>query len=285
MNNSNLVKKDFSAETITDLINGYIAAIVIHDFYPQTLCSLISKKLTNGSRKIFFAKAHTISKIKMFLCNALDTESFSNCRNEITAPTSQLRKIFHPYQSPADLLQFALDEVWSAESDSNNMYGRRCLVKVCGLMEKDRETRPHPDQLARDFLLGQIAANIYLKVPDKGEQLKLCFQEPDEPKQKKMRENAGSFFCSRNSVNLLSLVLKPKQGDLILFNTKYYYKTHKKRRRSPSPILSLSEIKMFFNFLRQESAQFRSRGRRWEIVPYVLNRVAQCRKIPSGKWG
>ena len=51
-----MIKNDLSFESITGLMNGSIAAIVIHDFYPQNLCMSISEKLTSDFRRGFFLK-------------------------------------------------------------------------------------------------------------------------------------------------------------------------------------------------------------------------------------
>lgn len=133
-----------------------------------------------------------------------------------------LRAASFPFLSPVDRLRVELDENWTQGANLANFEGKKMFIGIGRVMKPDMshlsELQPHWDSVPTQYanLQGQFSANIYLSVPDRGGELEI-WDVPPLP-----TSVIHNYDPERNWRAELppSIVVKPEQGDLFIFNTR-----------------------------------------------------------------
>ncbi|MFF3677122.1 hypothetical protein ACFYYS_24490 [Streptomyces sp. NPDC002120] len=134
----------------------------------------------------------------------------------------EIRVCCAPYESPLDRLWKALDASYGLERA--RIAGTPMFAGVCRVFPEGSELLPHNDSLLRDApglplgreLEGQLAANIYLRVPDRGGELQLWDLRPDEAQLAQWRAPESSYGADRRLVPPPVCEVPVVTGDLVI---------------------------------------------------------------------
>ena len=234
-NNTGLVviRDEILPEDIYLLANKSIGAIRIPQYYPADLCKKITNNIIEKKKAGVFIKAPHVQRIGMPHYDIIDVKSFEKYHEIALENIQALREIYQPYISPIDKLRLELEERWPAGANLETLYGKKCFVGLCRIIEAitGSALEPHIDRLSRDSrdsyaansLIGQMAANIYVATPDSGGELEIWMQEPSLEEYESELNKTESYHVNRASIGEPDVVIKPEIGDLILFNSRCFH--------------------------------------------------------------
>ena len=135
-----------------------------------------------------------------------------------------IREACAPHQSPMDILWQQLDEEFGIERA--RIEGREMFAGICRVFPEGTELLPHNDRLSRDApglrlgaeLVGQLAANIYLRVPRQGGELELWDLRPSEDQLAAWHAQGSEYGVDRALIRTSDLALRPAPGDLLIID-------------------------------------------------------------------
>jgi len=220
-----VVRKKIVADDIMALIEGKIAAIRIQDFCSKSLSKTVSKKLLSHPNRGSFNKANDVERIGIAQFEIDGPEKLQEYSDQAMKGIHALRDVFKPYVSPIDNLRLLLEEAWPAGANMETLFGKKCFVGICRILEpsisllphNDRFDRATPDNVQAHELLGQLAANIYLQVPEQGGELELWTQEPSDEEYLRLKDEDG-YGISRDKLAAPAHLIRPDAGELVIFN-------------------------------------------------------------------
>ncbi|GAA2661336.1 hypothetical protein [Streptomyces vastus] len=136
----------------------------------------------------------------------------------------EIRACCAPSPSPLDVLWRDLDAFYGLERA--RIDDRPMFAGVCRVFPEGSELLPHNDRLSRDApglplgreLDAQLAANIYLQVPERGGELQLWDLRPDEAQLAAWSASDSEYGTDRALVPPPSCVLPVTAGDLVLID-------------------------------------------------------------------
>ena len=228
--------------TLDDLKNIFsekIECIKIPNFFPGDLCSIISQKILGRSDKGCFNKANEIGRIGLAHFEIDTIERFNEYHNNAINNIDRLRKIFNPYLSPVDHLRLILDEIWPSGAKLETLYGRKCFIGICRIIDQSVQLLAHNDRLDRDSpdsiqaasLVKQLSANIYIQTPYTCGELALWKKEPkNEDEYKKMKN--GKYGIETKLLGAPDVIIAPRSGELVIFNARRYHAVYQGNGRS-----------------------------------------------------
>ncbi|MEM9244047.1 MAG: 2OG-Fe(II) oxygenase [Pseudomonadota bacterium] len=217
-------------EDLLNLLNGNYAAITISGYYNQTLSSKIADRILKRDIN-YYKNAPDIGRVGIAYFEVENNPNTMLKYYQQALPSIKiLRDIFDPYISPLDKLRLDLQETWQAGANLENIHGQQMFVGLCRVMEPGIDVLPHQDILRRDAkdvlsaysLEKQLAANIYLQVPEKGGELELWLYSATDQEYEQLR-SAGSYGVPREKLPKATIQIKPNIGELILFDATQFH--------------------------------------------------------------
>lgn len=220
---------EFDKHNLTALFENNIRAIVIPNFIDRKICAIAVDKLVfKGIEE--YTNAPGIGRVGISYFETTDNpEIMEKYFEEAPQNRKIVRTLFSPYESPLDKLKCILDEIWpkavSLEvklSAQTNLSGKMFAGLIRSL-DHGKGILPHEDKRERDdstmpLLQAQIAANVYLQNPEQGGELELYNLSLDTERYDRWR--GKSYGIDRLSLPPPVMKIKPKDGDLILFNSR-----------------------------------------------------------------
>ncbi|WP_052671839.1 2OG-Fe(II) oxygenase [Photobacterium leiognathi] len=180
-----------------------------------------------------FEKAKHVQRIGMPHFDIVDAHSFNKYHETALQNIRKLRNIHAPYLSPIDKFRLELDESWPAGANIESLYGKKCFVGLCRIINgiSGSVLEPHIDKLSRDSndsyaahsLESQLAANIYIATPDVGGEVEIWLKEPEIEVYEKELEKTQSYHVNRDILGQPDAVISPKVGDLLIFNSRCFH--------------------------------------------------------------
>ncbi|MEU4872547.1 2OG-Fe(II) oxygenase [Streptomyces sp. NPDC021608] len=143
-----------------------------------------------------------------------------------------LRDYWSPYLSPIDRLRLELQEGWPAGANMEYLDRRPLFVGQARIFHEGNGAIPHQDFLPWELrnlrksqqvdgvaqLTGQLTANMYLQTPQVGGELELWSIGYDYGAYDSLRAGPDSYGLHRDQIPGAAMVLKPRDGMLILFH-------------------------------------------------------------------
>ncbi len=225
--------KQLDAEDLYLLATKKVAAIRVSNYYPEALCNKITSKILSENKAGRFAKAEHVQRIGMPHFDIVDANSFNLYHEVALQNIKNLREIYTPYLSPIDKFRLEMDEAWPAGAKVESLYGKKCFVGLCRIIQgvTGSTLEPHIDRLSRDSsdsyaahsLESQLAANIYVATPDVGGEVELWLKEPELEEYERELKKTQSYHVDRKILGEPDAVVKPKIGDLLLFNSRCFH--------------------------------------------------------------
>jgi hypothetical protein len=217
-------------EDLKDVIDGKCAAIRIKEFCSKKICQMVTNRFLQHSNRGNFNKASDVGRIGIAHYEIDSPEKFDLYHQKAIEYTWQLRNVFDPYLSPVDKIRLLLEEVWPSGAQLEMLYGRKCFVGICRIMEptiellahNDRLDRDSPDSLQARSLISQLSACVYIQVPDEGGGLRLWMKEP-ENEEEYIKLKSGNYGIEMGKLGPPVHVIEPENGDLLIFNIRKYH--------------------------------------------------------------
>ncbi|MGW5237011.1 2OG-Fe(II)-dependent halogenase WelO5 family protein [Streptomyces nodosus] len=149
---------------------------------------------------------------------------------------AQIRACCAPSPSPLDVLWRDLDASYGLERA--RIDGRPMFAGICRVFPEGTELLPHNDRLSRDApglplgleLDAQLAANIYLQVPEQGGELQLWDLRPDEEQLAAWSAPGSEYGADRALAPQPSCVLSVTAGDLMLIDSTKLHAVSRQKR-------------------------------------------------------
>lgn len=219
-------KEDIETRELERLVRQEVLALQIHHFIEPNIAEKLSEKILGGGYENYL-NAPTIGRIGMAFYEAENQPArlksyFDTATNHI----EELRRRCFPYLSPVDLLRCKLDEVWPAGAHIETLHGNKMFVGLSRVMKPNVPILAHHDILSKDApdsfhahsLRSQLAANVYLLMPAEGGAIQIWNQEFSPDKFDEIR--GDSYGIEPALLGDPDVVVHPKPGDLILFNSR-----------------------------------------------------------------
>jgi hypothetical protein len=223
-------EKKINTNSINLLINEEIIALIITNYYQPELCDSLSYKLLKSQN--INPYSHEIvenNKVihKNYGVNRVGTPfnlTYNLTQNDLLEKyyldaaegIETMRSYCYPALSPIDKLRLELDENFLPGATVAHFQNKKMLAGIGRIsiasLSYLSEVQPHFDALPLKYALldVQLAANIYLKVPDEGGDLELWNVSSLTPLSKVAPDWRSELPPS--------IKIKPRKGDLIVFN-------------------------------------------------------------------
>ena len=224
-------KDKLEASDIKELVYQNILAVVIRNFYPADIAHKIAEKIMACPNRGYYNRESELARIGMAHFEVDSIESNQRYHDFAVEWIQDLRSMFKPYLSPIDKLRLTLEEMWPSGAALQTLNGLKCFVGICRILDPMITINPHYDRLDRDYctdieqanrLLGQLSANIYLQIPDKGGELELWIEDQNSKKIQALNKD-GYFGIELEKMGVPEFSIRPNPGDLIIFNTRLYH--------------------------------------------------------------
>lgn len=223
-------EKKINPKSLDLLINNEIIALIITNYYQPELCDSLSYKLLE-SQNIQTYTHETIENDKIeqkyygvnrvgtpfnMTYNLTQKDLIERYYHDAAFGIETMRSFCYPALSPIDKLRLELDENFLPGATVAHFQNKKMLAGIGRIslasLSYLSEEQPHFDALPLKYatLDVQLAANIYLKVPDEGGDLEL-WNVPSLTPLSKVASDWRSELPP-------SIKIKPRKGDLIIFN-------------------------------------------------------------------
>jgi hypothetical protein len=221
-----LVDDALTMDNLQALIRNEIQVLRIPDFINPIACKTIAKGLKSTGYNDYL-NAPSVGRIGMSYFETgrkqeIVDQYFATALDNINT----LRKACDPYPCPIDTLRCVFDEIWPAGCGLQSLYGKKMFVGLSRCMKPGVPLLAHHDMFGRHAsntpeaasLISQFGINVYVDVPEAGGELAMWMNEISD---EEFLERRGQFYgVPLESLDPPDFALKPKNGDLILFNAR-----------------------------------------------------------------
>jgi hypothetical protein len=218
---------------LQSIVDGKILAARLPAYYPPALASMMADRLIGHPDFGFYDVAPDIGRVGL---SYYDTVNHPDLERQYWAQAQysngSIRSALAPAMSPVDRFRVELDEQWpSGVRLLRDSIGRPAFAGLARVFKEGVEALPHTDHLDWDappgrFLASptaQIAMNVYLRLGLSGGQLAIWDVKPDRQQYEKLRLASSSYALDRDLLGEPALVLQPRVGELICFDSRYIH--------------------------------------------------------------
>jgi hypothetical protein len=210
-----------------------VACVVIDGFYVEAGCHAI----TDNAMTLGLARAYTIDKTEAYF-SGLSAMEMANRKEEYLAAVAETnrerRRLLGDQADPMEHILRLLCEAWPAGARIAAEGERPYFAGVIRIINKCVH---HTDSARRDLpgwsiagIKQQLSWNLYLSTPEQGGELQIWrrpWREEDERDYRYDRAAAkgyrGEGYRPEVIMGWPDVVVPPRAGRLVLFNTLYYH--------------------------------------------------------------
>jgi len=221
---------EIGREHVDRLVAGEVAAIRIRGFVPAATALEIGDRLAshwslaayrNSPELVRVGESHWETHDDDGSTNEAALEDYLRRADMLMA---EIRAACAPHHSPLDQLWLQLDKEFGLERA--RIVDREMFAGIGRVFPEGTELLPHNDRLARDApglplgreLDAQLAANIYLRVPEIGGELQIWNLRPTEDQLASWQAEGSEYGTDRSLVPPPDVVLAVAPGDLVLID-------------------------------------------------------------------
>lgn len=217
------------------LANGEIIALRVPNYCDYFRRGPLIERITTSSTIEYYKKATGVARIGKALVEAKASDEEKEVYfNSAIDQIHQLRKICGEVLNPFDQFRLELDEQWKGGAQIAPFQKGKAFTGLLRIFEEGGFAHPHQDTLQRDApsepvaqeLIEQFAMNIYLQTSTVGGELELWVMRPSVDEYVALR-NAASHGIDRDKLPPSAALIKPQDGDLILFRSTNLHAVHK----------------------------------------------------------
>ncbi|MBP9722933.1 MAG: hypothetical protein KBD64_07230 [Gammaproteobacteria bacterium] len=177
-----LTVKRLTYSAIIQLIKNECYAIRVPNHYSLEACEIVTNNFLKSNLVENYINAQNIGRIGMAFYEVQENIDLLQKYYEVAKINQELiRNCFFPYVSPIDMLMIDLNKIWTAGCRLENLHGDIMFAGLLRVLDENAPIHPHQDILRRDAktalnaytIKNQLAANIYLNMPEKGGELEL----------------------------------------------------------------------------------------------------------------
>lgn len=223
-----VVAQELSTETLLQLASRKIGAIHVKGFYPREIAEKAAELAIGHPKLGHYHKEYTSSVGRIctpHIDAEWDPQAAKKYHNEAIENVHDLRRMFAPYATPADMIRLLLQEYWPGGANIQRLHGRTCFVGAIRVFKpSSSKFYPHNDTIIEESnapeiagIVEQLVANMYMRTPSRGGDLQLWLRDPSEEETAKIRDVEGLL---PENVEPPALVLHPDAGDLIIFSSR-----------------------------------------------------------------
>lgn len=204
-----------------------IAAIRVANFLDPSYCQQLSHKLLGYKGRTYYEVAPQIGKIGTPFFESRTDETLRQQYYQNQAIHRQaLEMACQGLPLPNDLLFQTLHQQLANGIDIEKIDGLPLSLGIFRILEEGSTLRPHQDMLKMDApnakspkkILGQLAVNMYLQVPEIGGEL-IYWKESYSPAAYLANQLPGTVDLDIQKLPPPLGILSPKVGDLVLINS------------------------------------------------------------------
>ena len=224
-------QSSLQSQDLQALFTGDLLALRIPGFFSEQIClhllaSFQGLALFDHYR---MAKDMGIMRIGMSLFETENQpEHLHTYYKEAKETMKKLDAICYPHKNPLALLHEQLDQAWPHGAMVENIHGHPMQPGIVRLFQAGAYSGlpPHHDVLKKDIpdasraneQIAQLAANIYLAVPDRGGEVEIWDYDPKEEEYDTLFTGHHDFM-DRNLLPPKAAMMHPKVGELILMRS------------------------------------------------------------------
>ncbi len=219
-------RNEISQEDLLGLFDGNLTAVRVPGYYPEDAAAAISMMLLQSELHGKYENAPNIGRVgQAFFESQANEQAARRYERDAVRWVRELRSGLFPQLTPIDRFRLELDEVWPEGSHVGSMNGHKMFVGLARTFSVGSYAEPHQDVFQWDApgtdearrVTTQVAMNVYLQMPETGGDLTLwpISYKRDEYEQHRI---AGSYGVQRDGLPDPVATLKPRVGELILFN-------------------------------------------------------------------
>lgn len=217
-------RQEFDRTSLTALLNGDVHAVRLADFVRPDALEHLRKAFVGRQDHGPLATDPQFRRIGHAFSETTTDSGRDQYFAHARANIERLREIAAPYSYPADDLRLLLDEIWPSGASLLRQDGQAFFAGVARYQLAGVDLEPHTDNVSRnlpqDFgvrITRQLSVNVYLDVPDRGGELEIWDDYPDE---REYRDRSGDrvYGIDRAQVGAPTLVVTPRIGDAIFID-------------------------------------------------------------------
>ncbi|MFN3225414.1 MAG: 2OG-Fe(II) oxygenase [Hyphomicrobiales bacterium] len=221
------VVEELRQDDIIDLELGNIVGIRIPGYYDKKLSQEAATNVINQLDLEAYEVAPDIGKFGMAIFDvSSDRAKMFEYYRRAPVDLKRLRQFFAPYLAPMDKVRLELQEIWPGGSLLERLHGQTMFCGLVRVFGEGSEARPHqdmahwdvPESIPAHTLKTQFAMNIYLSSAEGGGDLELWNYGLSNKAQYDATKEPGDYGLSRSKIGPSSAKVKPKTGDLIIFD-------------------------------------------------------------------
>ncbi|MBS3030735.1 MAG: 2OG-Fe(II) oxygenase (plasmid) [Dolichospermum sp. DET50] len=228
--------KELEEWHLIGLLDHSIDAVIVPNYFLEQECITISERIKKSQYFHAYPGHPSVSRLgqELFECGESEIELAKQQEKALTL-IKEMRRLVHPYISPIDRLRIELDDIWRCGCNLAKLGDKKVFAGVVREHQEDSPGQPHCDVMGWGFLesykdkpnlINNIAANVYLKMPESGGETILWDEWPTQSEYKNGEYSIVHNTDVPDSVSFDStkiaqpkLEIQPNQGDLILFNS------------------------------------------------------------------
>jgi hypothetical protein len=226
-----LIEKQVTKHNLCKLLNGEIYALRIPGHYAKEACKIVTNNFLNSDLVANYINAVNIGRVGMAFYEVQeDPLRLEEYYRLAKINNTRIKETFAPYVSPIDMLMIDLNKAWPAGCKIENLHGENMFVGLLRVLDENAPIHPHQDVLRRDAktalnaytLTTQLAANIYLNMPEEGGELQLWANGCSDDEYRRLL-TPGDYYVDRSKLAEPVITIRPEAGELVLFNPTRYH--------------------------------------------------------------